>query len=422
MKPLSRIPAYALAGLFAIALAVRPQDYTVSAKPGVVNYVEGIAYLNGNRISEIAMKTTFLNTNDSFSTGSGKAEVLLTPGVFLRMGDNSEIRMISPSLIHTRVELVRGEAMVEVARLEKGNDIQIVDHGGSVALEKNGLYRFTAENPPTAAVIDGKAEVSFADEKIDLKKGHLTELAGSLKSEKLDLDEEDELYAWSNLRSQYDAAASYQAASAAGMNASGYTYGGWYFDNPFDCWAWLPASGAFYSPFGWGFYSPGAIGRAPVVTTGIVKGGHWVNDPDKNGGHKGDHPHRHWEGPGKVAPVPVNPRKPPAVGILAASPSQERVLRTAAGQSFAESGFRTQTGARPLGFSGNRSTRANSGRESGWSGSSGRAAGRSGGSARTGGSAGTSRAGGFGGGSHSGGGGGHASGSSGHTSGGGPRR
>ena len=34
-----------------------------------------------------------LNTGDVLDTAQGKAEILLTPGVFLRVGDNSEVRM-----------------------------------------------------------------------------------------------------------------------------------------------------------------------------------------------------------------------------------------------------------------------------------------------------------------------------------------
>jgi hypothetical protein len=31
---------------------------------------------------------------------------------------------------------------------------------------------------------------------------------------------------------------------------------GWYWDPWFDCYTFLPTEGIFYSPFGWGFYSP----------------------------------------------------------------------------------------------------------------------------------------------------------------------
>jgi hypothetical protein len=46
-----------------------------------------------------------LQTGESLTTGNGKAEVLLTPGVFLRVGSDSLVKMISPSLTNTDVSL-----------------------------------------------------------------------------------------------------------------------------------------------------------------------------------------------------------------------------------------------------------------------------------------------------------------------------
>ena len=47
-------------------------------------------------------------------TGDGKAEILLTPGVYLRLGSDSSVKMISNSLANTEVTVSQGEAMVEV--------------------------------------------------------------------------------------------------------------------------------------------------------------------------------------------------------------------------------------------------------------------------------------------------------------------
>ena len=40
-------------------------------------------------------------------------------------------------------------------------------------------------------------------------------------------------------------------------------WGGWYWDPWFSAFTFMPAGGIFYSPFGWGFYSPGLVYRAP---------------------------------------------------------------------------------------------------------------------------------------------------------------
>jgi uncharacterized membrane protein YgcG len=381
MKRLWQTPAALLAGLFLTAMYAMPQAYAVSAKPGGVNYIEGQAYLNGQPLSEKGLKSIFLNVNDSLSTDVGKAEVLLTPGVFLRMGDNSDIRMISPSLTNAQIEVTRGEVMLEAAGLTKDNNVQIINHGASITIAKNGLYRFNAGDPPMAAVIDGKAQVNFGERKIDLKKGRETVLSENLKPEKFDKKKDDELYAWSNVRSQYNAAASYQAATnLSATNYGGYglsAYGpGWYWNNAFDSWAWLPGSGAFYSPFGWGFYSPGVVAYAPVVTGRVYRGGHWDrgngnNNNGQPGKGNGNWNHHHWNGTGTNAAVPVNPNRPPAVGAFTGSPWANHAARSAAQQSL--QGSPAWNGTPHPGWNGGAAHANGGGGHGNWSGGAGHA-------------------------------------------------
>ena len=333
MKRVWQTAAKVLAGLLVTAVYAMPQGYTVSARPGALNYIEGNAYLNGRPVSDKGLRAVFLSANDVLSTDAGKAEVLLTPGVFLRIGDNSAVKMVSPSLTGTQVEVTRGEAMVEAAGLMKENDIQVLDHNGTIRIEKDGLYRFTAGNPPTAAVLEGKAEVFFEGQRIELAKGHETVIGSALKAEKFDPKKEDELYAWSNIRSQYDAASSYQTAKNMSINSSnsdwwGYGFGGyspgWLWNSGFNSWAWLPGDGAFYSPFGYGFYAPGVVGYAPIVNMPVYGGGtYWKNHP---------------------SPVPVNPKNPPAVGAVASSPASYAAARVQAAHSFAATGFTASNG------------------------------------------------------------------------------
>jgi hypothetical protein len=366
MKRGVRTLATAAAALFITPFAALPQNYTISAKPGVVNYIEGTAYLNGNKLSEQATRATFLSAGDRLSTDAGKAEVLLTPGVFLRIGDNSEIHMIAPSLTDTQVEVVRGEAIIEAAGLMKDNRVQVTDHGASISIERNGLYRFKADDPPAAAVLEGKAEVYFGDKKVELGKNHEAVLSAALKSEKFNPKQEDELYAWSNVRSEYDAAASYQSAqTAAASNYGGgwgnYGFGGlygpgWFWNSAFDSYAWLPGYGAFYSPFGWGFYSPGAVGYAPVVTGPVYRGGHWDHHGQPgNGDHHGrpGNPNwtgHHWTGTSTNAAVPVRTDRPPAVGVVASSPWAAHEARVQAARSLSSIGAFTPGAARGSAF------------------------------------------------------------------------
>ncbi len=332
MKRVWHTSSKVLAGLFLAAMYAMPQGYTISARPGAVNYIEGHASLNGTEISQKTLGKTFLNANDTLSTDLGKAEVLLTPGVFLRIGENSQIRMVSPSLTNTQVEVMKGEAIVEVADISKDNNIEILDRGGSMRLEKTGLYRVTADDPPTAAVIEGKAELNYGDQKIDLGKGHEAVIAANLKAQKFNTKKEDDLYAWSNVRSEYDAGASYASARSATLNNSynnsayagwagypaggygmGYGFGpGWYYNGMWDSWAWMPANGYFFSPFGWGFYSPAYIGYAPIIYAPVG---------------------------GRTAPVPVSTKNPPALAAsgsaIPRSPAALNAARAQTARTFA---------------------------------------------------------------------------------------
>ncbi len=352
-----QISSKILAGLFVTAMYATPQAYTVSARPGAINYIEGNAFVDGQPISEKTLGQKFLNANDTLSTDVGKAEIALTPGVWVRIGDNSEVRLVSPSLTDTQVQVDRGEAMVEVAELVKDNRIQILDQGSSTTLQKTGLYRFTADGPPTAAVIDGKADVFYGDRSVELGKGHETVIGSNLKREKFDSKKEDDLYAWSNVRSEYDAAASYQTARNVTINNyGGFGYGGWggygfygggpwgYGFGPFDSgwfwngmwnsWAWLPGEGAFFSPFGWGFYAPSVIAYAPVIYAPVPRTGGVPATVNRAAS--------------RAMAVPVNPEAPPAIGRTAlSSPHAYEAARMQTARSFARvGGFATAGGGR----------------------------------------------------------------------------
>jgi hypothetical protein len=253
-------------------------------EPGALNYVEGQVSLDGQSLSPKSVHGESLEPNQVLETGSGNAEVLLTPGVFLRVGNNTEVRMISPDLADTRVQLVNGKAMLEVAELFKQNNLGVVVNGATTQIEKQGLYAFNASQP-SAAVLDGEARVFVQDQSIKLKKGHEINLSGtqSLKAYKVDKAalNNDSLYRWSELRSEYEAAANVDAARTVIVNGGWYG-AGWYWDPFWSMYSFLPGNGILYSPFGWGFYSPGWVayapyyfGRYPVIAgrTGYARAG-----------------------------------------------------------------------------------------------------------------------------------------------------
>lgn len=238
------------------------------ARPGSINYVEGQASIAGQPLDSKAIGSAELQPGQTLDTQIGKAEILLTPGVFLRTGDNSSVTMISPGLTDTELRLDKGRATVEVAELHDQNNLVIAVDGDSVRLLQTGLYEFDAEQK-LVRVYKGKADVREKNRDVQVKSKHLVSLDanGSLKAKKFDVKRgQDDLYAWSSLRSSYNAEANSDQAQVYAL--SGWYGSAWTWDPYFGCYTYIPGGGIFYSPFGWGFYSPFDVSYSPFFFYG----------------------------------------------------------------------------------------------------------------------------------------------------------
>jgi uncharacterized membrane protein YgcG len=224
------------------------------ARPGTVNYIEGAASLNGKPLNNHNVGNIAMNAGDELTTEIGKAEILLTPGIYVRVDSSSAIKMVAPNLTLTQVEIVRGRAAVEVDQIFPQNDVRIIDGGVETQLVKPGYYEFDASRPE-AMVFRGRAEVEIGGGKYeDIKNHHELSLEPGEHLKTVDFDahgKDDDLYNWSSLRSQYLAQANNEMAGYYG-SGPGFSPG-WYWD-PY---AWdytFIGLDPFYSPFGWGFY------------------------------------------------------------------------------------------------------------------------------------------------------------------------
>ena len=65
------------------------------AVPGTLNYVEGEASIGDQALDSKAIGEAQLGNGQVLETKNGKAEILLTPGVYLRLGSNSSAKMVS---------------------------------------------------------------------------------------------------------------------------------------------------------------------------------------------------------------------------------------------------------------------------------------------------------------------------------------
>jgi hypothetical protein len=269
-----------------------------AAQPGTVNYVEGQAFIDDQPLSANSVGSVQLRAGQSLTTQAGKAEVLLVPGTFLRVADNSAVKMVNPGLANTEVEIDKGRAMVEATDINKNNDIRVDVNGVTTRILKNGLYDFDSTQS-TIRVFKGKAEVVVNDKKIDLGQERELVLNATAKPKAEDFDArkyEDDFFRWSALRSGYLSEASVDQARIYVNGGPGWLGPGWYWDPWFSCYTFIPGAGVFYSPFGWAFYSPFAVYRTPFFYGGYWGRPHGFGDYHYPYGH-GIEPHGGFRGP-----------------------------------------------------------------------------------------------------------------------------
>src|ERR1041385_1093750 len=89
----------------------------VSARAGLISYLQGPVFVDGKRVVLQPGRFPQMKDGEMLSTGRARAELLLSPGVVLRLAENSQVRMDHTQLDDTRVTLQRGEMLIEAVQL-----------------------------------------------------------------------------------------------------------------------------------------------------------------------------------------------------------------------------------------------------------------------------------------------------------------
>jgi hypothetical protein len=186
----------------ALALPATAQS-VISTHSGVIHYFEGAVSLGDQPLEPHLGSFPSLPQGGELSTMEGRAEVLLTPGVFLRMGEQSAIRLLANDLADTRVELQAGSAIVDSAEPNPGTSVTLVFKNWSVHFLQKGVYRIDS-NPPCFSVSQGEAEVLAADsgEPVFVEQGMSLPLADALAPQRSAGQLSDALSDWSKGRGQ----------------------------------------------------------------------------------------------------------------------------------------------------------------------------------------------------------------------------
>ena len=262
MISLSKLFVCVFGSIFALVAVSGAQQ----AAPGTINCVEGSVALDSQTVAADTVGAAAVNPGHLLETAQGKAEVLLSPGVFLRVGENSSIKMEVASGNEVRVELVRGEALVEVDQRDKAHRLDVIDKGADARVDHSGIYLFNA-NQPAVLVYNGSVRVEDDRRGFAIKQGEELLLDGSIpKTQKLNRNDINALYSWTLQRADYDSQVSEWTVEALLSLDDGAQYtAGWYWNPWYNSWAFILPKGRSVSPLGYGYYAPSAVqSLAPV--------------------------------------------------------------------------------------------------------------------------------------------------------------
>jgi hypothetical protein len=274
-----------IAGFLVVVLALSAipalAQPVISAKSGLISYVEGKVYLGDQIVEPSPTHFAEVKENAVVRTAEGRAEVLLTPGVVLRLGENSSFKMLTNRLIDTRLELLTGSAVVEADEIAKDTNVTLVCKDGTVSLDKKGLYRFDTA-PARLKVFDGLASAQVAGQNVEVASGKMLGLGGTIASvEKFDKEDTDSLDNWSKRRGELVAMANVSAAKqvhdsgCAGLSfvtpvstsqpcSSDPCAPSWRYNPWFGMITYIPC-GTAWSPYGYRYWNPMNVMRAYYV-------------------------------------------------------------------------------------------------------------------------------------------------------------
>jgi len=239
--------------------------YVISAKAGAVNYVEGkvgVTRVEGK--SGYLLKRDELEIGDVVSTGAdGKAEILLNPGSFVRLAENSVFEFVSTSLEDLQLKLNGGSAMFEVITDDEFT-FAVNTPKAKLYIVKSGVYRVDVLNDGAAKleVWKGRANANG----MEIKSGRQATVSGDQTAvAKFDRGDKDALEIWSksrakelakvNARLQNNALRTSLMGSYYRTRWSMYdSYGLWVFSSYHGNYCFLPFGYGWSSPYG--FYYP----------------------------------------------------------------------------------------------------------------------------------------------------------------------
>jgi len=161
--------------LIAVTAAVCSAQSVTSSHSGTLHYFEGDVSIDATAVQSKVGRFSEIKEQSVLRTAQGRAEVLLTPGVFLRIGENSAVKMLDNRLISTRVEIVSGTVIVEADDPQlsiKDSPVSLIYKDYEIRMVKHGLMEIGSD-PAQMKVYKGEAVVSAGNDRATVKEGRL---------------------------------------------------------------------------------------------------------------------------------------------------------------------------------------------------------------------------------------------------------
>jgi len=223
-----------------VLMAILLMQYVVSVKAGLVNHVQGTANVAENEMAR---------AQRPIRTGSdGYVEVLLSPGSFLRLGENSEATINDVDLAHVKVTLTQGPAVIEVVEINRNSPITVTTGNLIVKVVSSGIFRF---EDGKATVIQGKLQTN--DSKLTYEKGWQVFFQDNYRARKAAKAQVSSLDVYSQARSQINARINMSLVSSVQGPGTYGIYDLWLYSALFNAYGFIPRSD-FRSPYGHRYY------------------------------------------------------------------------------------------------------------------------------------------------------------------------
>ncbi len=199
-------------------------QFVISARAGLVNYTEGLVFLNRKALVRQFGNYPLIKEDEIFRTVSGKAEILLSPGVFLRLGPETSIRVLSSEITNPKIELVTGEVVLDAVDLRQVAGVTLALGKVDISTSTKGQYHLKA-NPRGLRVFTGKAVATNGGQRLEVKKGSEVLLEGAFTAREFDPSVTDALDQWSGQRSQLLARASGELLAKEALESNHFDFG-----------------------------------------------------------------------------------------------------------------------------------------------------------------------------------------------------